>query len=986
MTEDHSNPGSTQVPRLPPDEAGTVVNPEGRPGGGGTWSASAGSGNLSSAPLSGAGPAVPGSHLTGSVLPVASQSAVTQVGVPGLGGPPASLPSSGLPSSGLPASSLVERLFTATGGGVGEPMAEGVPPRLGHYVLEERIRGGGMGAVFRAQDTRLLRTVALKVLSPALSRDPTMTERFRREAQLAAQLDHPHLARVFDVGDDLGLQFIAMEFIPGLNLRELIQRDGPLPVVTVVNCASQIARALLHMAARGIVHRDLKPSNVMWTPEGVAKLVDMGLARWQTGDEAQGDLTSAGTTLGTFDYIAPEQARDPRQADARSDIYSLGCTLYHMLTGEPPYPEGTVLQKLLSHQGEAAPDPSQKNPEVPPLLATVVRRMMAKDPRSRQQTPAVLVRELTQVAQSLGLQPAGPEGTFWAAPPPGPSVWRRNAAPLATAALLLLMLGWLEFGRGTPGATSSVRPLEPAALEPRRVDPVEAGARLQPAATPEESPVEAAVPKAAPVVAGLKSGARELAGILPLTGEANAPPPRTGSAAELLESSRLETQDLTGRAADPREEVSEGSNRGGPERTTRISPGPDAPPTEAEGSLEDEGFVLIGREGTGDRRFATLEGALAAVRSDGAVIELRFNGRRREAGLKISRRVMIRADRRYAPIVELAPQPVPDADSVRGVTVGSGGLELVGCSFVLLVGDSTRAESWSLFALDRPDLLRLQDCVVTIVNPQGRPAAAIEWTDPDGSMMPDMPIPGTTPGVPLNLELSESLLRGEGDLFLIRRPEPLRMSIRQSVIALRGALVHERLTTNAPSDQPPQELRLDHVTVVLGDSLARVDCAVEVRRPPQLQVSAANCIFASIGDAPLISMSANLPLQDFRGQFLWVGRYNFYDRFATFWNVVSREGMGRTESWDFFAWRRHWTESAESNARVDAVEFVERDWQDLSFHQLGKDQFVLERRSASNQAPGGAGDSSDAGANLLLIPRVSADESSESAVRERNRL
>jgi hypothetical protein len=401
--------------------------------------------------------------------------------------------------------------------------------------------------------------------------------------------------------------------------------------------------------------------------------------------------------------------------------------------------------------------------------------------------------------------------------------------------------------------------------------------------------------------------------------------------------------------------------------------------------LEDEGFVLIGREGSGERRFATLEGALSAVRSDGAVIELRFNGRRRESGLKISRRVMIRADRRYSPVVELAPQPVPDADSVRGVTVGSGGLELVGCSFILLVGESTRAESWSLFALDRPDLLRLQDCVLTIVNPQGRPAAAIEWTDPDGSMMPDMPIPGTNPGVPLNLELSESLLRGEGDLFLIRRPETLRMAIRQSVIALRGALVHERLTTNAPPEQPPQELRLDHVTVVLGDSLARVDCASEVRRPPQLQVSATNCIFSSIGDAPLVSMSANLPLQDFRGQFLWAGRYNFYDRFATFWNVVSREGVGRTESWDFFAWRRHWTESAESNARIDAVEFVDRDWQQLPFHQVRKDRFVLDRRSASNQAPGGAGDSSDAGANLLLIPPLVENDESESALRERTR-
>lgn len=971
MTDGHSHPGSTEIPPSALDEAGTVVHPEGRPGGGGSWSPSPATGTP---PLPGALQAGPSA--TGFNLPAAVQPGVPQVGALAIGG--------AVPLQ--PASSLVDRLFAASGGAAGEPMVEGIPLRLGHYVLEERIRGGGMGAVFRAQDTRLLRTVALKVLSPGLSRDPTMTERFRREAQLAAQLDHPHLARVFDVGEDLGLQFIAMEYIPGLNLRELIQRDGPLPVVTVVNCATQIARALLHMAARGIVHRDLKPSNVMWTPEGVAKLVDMGLARWQTRDEAQGDLTSAGTTLGTFDYIAPEQARDPRQADARSDIYSLGCTLYHMLTGEPPYPEGTVLQKLLSHQGEEAPDPSQKNPQVPPLLATVVRRMMAKDPRSRQQTPAVLMRELTQVAQSLGLQPAGPEGTLWAVPPAGPSWWRRNAAPLSTAALLLLILGWLEFGRGTPGTSPSVRPLEPAMVELKRTDSAEVGTSGGMPASREETSAESTSPESATVAAGLKSGARELAGILPLAGKVMGASPGTGGSPDLLENPRIEPQEVTGQGLDPRDDAEEGVLRGVADRTNRVKPTSEGPPSEIESSLEDEGFVLIGREGSGDRRFATLEAALSAVRSDGAVIELRFNGRRRETGLKISRRVMIRADRRYTPVVELAPQPVPDADAVRGVTVGSGGLELVGCSFVLLVGESTRAESWSLFALDRPDLLRLQDCVVTIVNPQGRPAAAIEWTDPDGSMMPDMPISGTNPGVPLNLELSESLLRGEGDLFLIRRPEPLRMAIRQSVIALRGALVHERLTTNAPPEQPPQELKLDHVTVVLGDSLARVDCALEVRRPPQLQVSAANCIFASIGDAPLVSMSANLPLQDFRGQFLWVGRYNFYDRFATFWNVVSREGAGRTESWDFFAWRRHWTESAESNARVDAVEFVERDWQDLPFHELGKDQFVLDRRSASNQAPGGAGDSSDAGANLLLIPRVSADESSESAVRERNRL
>lgn len=947
MTDDLRSGDSTQVPsipaelplaELPLDEPGTVVNPEGRPGGGGAMTA--------------------GTSLR-------------------LGPAPGSNP---------PASSLIDRLFAVPGSGSPEFPAEGFPLRLGHYALEDRIRAGGMGAVFRAQDVRLLRTVALKVLSPGLSRDPSMTERFRREAQLAAQLDHPHLARVFDVGDDLGLQYIAMEFIPGLNLRELIQRDGPLPVVTVVNCASQIARALLHMGARGIVHRDLKPSNIILTPDGVAKLVDMGLARWQTREEAQAELTSAGTTLGTFDYIAPEQARDPRQADARSDIYSLGCTLYHMLTGEPPYPEGTVLQKLLSHQGDEAPDPCLKNPEVPPLLSAVVRRMMAKDPRARQQTPAVLVRELTQVAQSLGLMPAGPDGTVWLPPPPGPSFWRRNAAALSTAALLLGMLTWLEFGRSVPGTASGFRPLEPAQLPVEGEDAP--GTELQAnraAPDRETSPLE---PSTLPttLAEGLRSGARELAGILQLATDRPGPPVGEPPRIDLADDERIDPQDLgASRGADLRDDGSDVASRSLPERTARNPTTSDSTGDEGATPLEDEGFVLIGRDGASDRRFPTLEAACAAVRSEGAVIELRFHGRRRETGLKLSRRVTIRADRRYSPILEFAPLPVPDSESVRGITIGSGGLDLVGCSFVLIVGDSPRAESWSLFALDRPDVLRLQESVITIVNPLGRTAAAIEWTDPDGSMMPDMPIPGTAPRVPLNVELSESLVRGEGDLFLLRRPEPVRLEVRQSVVALSGSLLHERLTTNAASEQAPQELRLDHVTVVMGDSLARLDCASEVRRPPQVQVSASNCIFSAAGEAPLVSLSANLPLQDFRGLFRWAGRYNFYDRVATFWNVISREGVGRTESWDFFAWRRHWTESAESNPRIDAVEFVERDWRDHPFHNLERDQFALQKRSATNQAPGGAGDSSDAGANLLLIPRLGMSDASESALRERPR-
>ncbi|NOX53697.1 MAG: serine/threonine protein kinase, partial [Planctomycetes bacterium] len=228
--------------------------------------------------------------------------------------------------------------------------------QLGHFVIEERIGMGGMGAVFRALDTRLQRYVALKVLSPFQARDPAAVQRFVNEGRAAARLDHDNIARVYHIGEEHGLNFIAFEFITGTNVRDLIRQRGRLEPAEAVNYTLQIASALRHTSAAGVIHRDIKPSNIIITPSGRAKLVDLGLAR-KIDSQSAPDLTVAGTTLGTFDYISPEQAKDPRNVDVRSDIYSLGCTLYHMLTGEPPYPEGTVLQKLLSHQGGEPPDP-----------------------------------------------------------------------------------------------------------------------------------------------------------------------------------------------------------------------------------------------------------------------------------------------------------------------------------------------------------------------------------------------------------------------------------------------------------------------------------------------------------------------------------------------------------------------------------------------------------------------------------------------------
>src|SRR5438477_5897768 len=269
-----------------------------------------------------------------------------------------------------------------------------------------------MAAVLRAHDTQLDRDVALKILPPEMAADPENVRRFHQEARAAAKLDHENIARVFFCGEDQRLHFIAFEFVEGLNLRTVLERRGRLPVPEAVHYLLQIAAGLAHAAARGVVHRDIKPSNIIISPNGRAKLVDMGLAR-SLEKHADKDLTQSGVTLGTFDYISPEQALEPRDADVRSDIYSLGCTFYHMLTGEPPVPEGTAAKKLHHHQHVAPLDPRQFNPEIPDEVAAILQHMMAKDVKTRYQRPLQLVQHLMQVARKVGVADDLPEGVLF---------------------------------------------------------------------------------------------------------------------------------------------------------------------------------------------------------------------------------------------------------------------------------------------------------------------------------------------------------------------------------------------------------------------------------------------------------------------------------------------------------------------------------------------------------------------------------------------
>ena len=273
---------------------------------------------------------------------------------------------------------------------------------LGPYRLDQFVGGGGMGAVFRALDTTLDRTVAVKVLAGRQADDEEMLKRFRNEAQSAARLDHENIGRVHAVGSENGWHFIVFEFIEGTNLRDLVRAEGPFDLARTVDVAMQVADALEHASERDVVHRDIKPSNIVITPAGRARIVDMGLARLPQVAEDR-DLTVSGMTLGTFDYISPEQARDPRAADVRSDLYSLGCTIFFMLAGRPPFADGTMVQKLLQHQQQPPPSLDDIRPDVPTRFAEIVSRLMAKDPLDRYQRPAVLVADLAAFAEEEGL-------------------------------------------------------------------------------------------------------------------------------------------------------------------------------------------------------------------------------------------------------------------------------------------------------------------------------------------------------------------------------------------------------------------------------------------------------------------------------------------------------------------------------------------------------------------------------------------------------
>jgi eukaryotic-like serine/threonine-protein kinase len=266
------------------------------------------------------------------------------------------------------------------------------------YQLLDLLGEGGMGRVYLARDTRLDRLVALKILSAARMSNPRAVARFQREARTGAQLQHENLVRIYDSGESHGRYFLVMEYIEGKTVATLMAEWGPAPPATAARLARQVALGLEHAHRKGLIHRDVNPFNILVTHDGTAKLADMGLAIALDDEER---VTRDGATVGTFDYVAPEQAKDSRAADIRSDIYSLGCTLYHMCSGRVPFPAPSLPEKLLGHQTIEPAPLSQMVPGIPEGLSEIVRRMMRKSPAERYATSLEVARALEPYQDAL---------------------------------------------------------------------------------------------------------------------------------------------------------------------------------------------------------------------------------------------------------------------------------------------------------------------------------------------------------------------------------------------------------------------------------------------------------------------------------------------------------------------------------------------------------------------------------------------------------
>ena len=358
--------------------------------------------------------------------------------------------------------SLLRNVITTSSGQLSTTIDTWLPTELANhprYRLVRWLGAGGMGVVYEAEHRLMERRVAIKVISKTLTTDAKAVARFKNEVKAAAKLAHPNIVTAYDAEQAGDLHFLVMEFIEGKSLARLIEDVGRLPVGLACEYLRQAALGLQHACEQGMVHRDIKPQNLMLTPKGQVKILDFGLAGFVSDGGFVGSLTGFGQGLGTPDYIAPEQIRDAHSADIRADIYSLGCTFYFLLTGQPPFPEGSVSQKIAAHLERTPRSVSDLRSDLPVGLAQVVERMMAKSPDRRYQKPGEVSEALAPFAREDGKSQDKP------------GAWRRsnlNRLLIAGGVLGVMIASVIIFN--LPGMFSSPSPKGKAEGKPKASD------------------------------------------------------------------------------------------------------------------------------------------------------------------------------------------------------------------------------------------------------------------------------------------------------------------------------------------------------------------------------------------------------------------------------------------------------------------------------------------------------------------------------------
>ena len=854
--------------------------------------------------------------------------------------------------------------------------------RLGHFDLVELVGGGGMGRVYRALDTRLARTVALKVLPPDQAADGNTLLRFQNEAQSAARLDHPNIARVYYVGEDRGIPFIVFEFIEGVNIRDLVAKRGPLPLSEAISYTLQVTAGLAHAASRDVVHRDIKPSNILITPQGIAKLIDLGLARFQRFEGPGGDLTASGVTLGTFDYISPEQARDPRAADVRSDVYSLGCTLYYMCTGRPPFPEGTVLQKLLQHHADQPPDVRELRPDLPEDMSRLLAKMLAKDPRHRHQNPQELLDDLNLLAEQSGVPSPRPViGATWSPPSAQPTFWGRHLpwiAPVVVLVGVAIALDYFSGRRNDPAPPSiAAGPDEATRSEfaPENPDAVAARVPVPTAAPPVEktspgdhpSPNPAVIPSdhAIPASAGTATPVNT-SQAEPSSANSNNKGPLAGDrSAAAMEQGPAE------------QKIAAAPSLASATVTPATADASSKPPTTAKSSTHEK-QLTVGEPVTGEPHFSSLEAACSEAHT-GDVIELRFNGRLETHPIELgNRKLTIRGGKGFQPVIVFRPtdkDPLTYSRSMISITARP--LTLTDVAIELDIPRDVPADSWSMFEILGSQRVRLERCWLTIRNASDQLASY----HPDVAFFRVKSMPGAdsavepsaTSGPPVIIELFDMIARGEATFLRTETIQPLELSWEDGLLATTECLLSAAGGLEPPRPDDVRKIHLKHLTAALRHGLYRMLDGPSATFQLLTRIESSDSIFLGAAKVPLVEQDGVDSGEEFRRLLEWSADRNFYQDWDLFWAANGHDQRPAGQPMSFKEWRDHWGPENENLPERNRVLWKRPPDPGRPLNSHTPADYALGDAPEGNPARGAAESGDDAGLQAEQLPPVPPD-------------